>query len=235
MPDIATLYGFNFPEYFKQVAIALFPMLFLFGIFQILRLHLRTKTILKIGVGTIYTYLGLVLFLTSVNVAFMPAGYQIGNILVENNSSWVLIVVGLAIGYFVVAAEPAVFILKRQVEEVTAGAISAKAIGIGLSVGVAVSVGLAMFRIVTGLSILYFVIPGYVIALVLTFFIPPLFISIAFDSGRRWAPLLQHLCCRCCQELVRRRRQYLSDAFGIVAFVAMTRLLRFSCSVWPMR
>ncbi len=227
MSDIALLYGSNFPEYFKQVAIALFPMLFLFAIFQIFRLHLRTKTILKIGVGTIYTYLGLVLFLTSVNVGFMPAGYQIGNILVENNSAWVLIVVGLAIGYFVVAAEPAVFILKRQVEEVTAGAISAKAISTGLSIGVAVSVGLAMLRIVTGLSILYFVIPGYVVALALTFFVSPLFISIAFDSGAvasgpLAATFMLPFAIGACEAV---GGNIYTDAFGIVAFVAMTPVI----------
>jgi hypothetical protein len=123
--DIVHLYGFNFPVYFKQIAIALFPMLLLFGIFQIFKLHLKTKTILKISTGTIYTYLGLVLFLTSANVGFMPAGYQLGNILIENNSSWLLILIGMVMGYFVVAAEPSVFVLKRQVEDVTEGVISA--------------------------------------------------------------------------------------------------------------
>ena len=183
MGDIASLYNSNFFEYFKQIAVALFPMLFLFAIFQIVKLRLAKETILQISSGTVYTYMGLVLFLISVNVGFMPAGYQLGNVLVESSSPWILIIVGMAIGYFVVAAEPAVFVLKRQVEEITAGAISAKAMGIGLSVGVAVSVGLAMVRVVTGLSILYFVIPGYGFALILTFFVPRLFTSIAFDSG----------------------------------------------------
>lgn len=183
MSDITLLFGGNFPEYFKQIAVALFPMLLLFAIFQIVKLHLKRTTILQISSGTVYTYVGLVLFLTSVNVGFMPAGYQLGVVLVENSSSWVLIPVGMAIGYFVVAAEPAVFVLKRQVEEITAGAISARAMGIGLSIGVGISVGLAMVRVITGLSILYFVIPGYVLALVLTFFVPRLFTSIAFDSG----------------------------------------------------
>ena len=170
--DIITLYGQNLPKYFLQVAIALFPMIFLFAIFNIFRLNLRRSAIYKIGMGTIYTYIGLVLFLTSANVGFMPAGYSLGSSLIENNSNWVLIAVGIAIGFFVVAAEPAVFVLKRQVEEVTTGAISAKSLGIGLSIGVGIAVGLSMIRVITGISILYFLIPGYVFALVLTFFVP---------------------------------------------------------------
>jgi len=227
MSDIVSLYGSNFPEYFKQIAVALFPMIFLFAIFQVLKLHLKAKTILKISIGTIYTYLGLVLFLTSVNVGFMPAGYQLGNVLVENASSWVLILIGLAIGFFVVAAEPAVFVLKRQVEEVTSGAISAKAMGIGLSIGVAVSVGLSMLRIVTGLSILYFVIPGYVITLVLTFFVPHLFTSIAFDSGAvasgpLAATFILPFAIGACEAV---DGNIYTDAFGVVALVAMTPVI----------
>lgn len=181
--DIIILYGQNFPKFFLQIALALFPIILLFAIFNAFKLHLRRNAILKIGVGTLYTYLGLVFFLTSANVGFMPAGYMLGNIVIENNSNWVLITVGIAMGFFVVAAEPAVFVLKRQVEEVTAGAISAKSMGIGLSIGVGIAVGLSMIRIITGISILYFVIPGYVFALVLTFVVPRLFTSIAFDSG----------------------------------------------------
>ena len=225
--DIVHLYGFNFPVYFKQIAIALFPMLLLFGIFQIFKLHLKTKTILKISTGTIYTYLGLVLFLTSANVGFMPAGYQLGNILIENNSSWLLILIGMVMGYFVVAAEPSVFVLKRQVEDVTEGVISAKSMGLGLSIGVAISVGLAMLRVVTGLSILYFVIPGYLFALSLTFVVPRLFTAIAFDSGAvASGPLAATFMLPFAigaSETI--GGNIYSDAFGIVALVAMTPVI----------
>ncbi len=227
MSDIASLYGANFPAYFKQITIALFPMIFIFTMFQLFKLHLKTKALLKIGAGTMYTYVGLVLFLTSANVGFMPAGYQLGSILMENHSPWVLILVGMVIGYFVVAAEPAVFVLKRQVEDITAGAISAKTMGIGLSIGVAVSVGLAMLRVVTGLSILYFVIPGYVIALILTFMVPPLFTSIAFDSGAvASGPLAATFMLPFAigaSETI--GGNLYTDAFGIVALVAMTPVI----------
>ena len=228
--DIISLYRFNMAQYFAQIALALFPILFLFAIFQLWKLHLKTKKNLKIGVGTIYTYLGLVLFLGSANLGFMPAGYLLGGILMKNTSPLALILVGLAIGYLVVAAEPAVFVLKRQVEEVTEGVISGRAMGIGLSVGVAISVGLAMLRVVTGLSLLYFIIPGYLIALLLTFFIRPLFTSIAFDSG---AVASGPLAATFMLPLAIGASEagggnIYSDAFGIVALVAMTPVITLS-------
>ncbi len=228
--DIVLLYRAGIAEYFVQIAIALFPMLFLFAIFQVWKLHLKTKAILKIATGTIYTYLGLVLFLASANIGFMPAGYQLGGILVKNTTPFVLILAGLVTGYFVVTAEPAVFVLKRQVEDVTEGVISGKSMGIGLSMGVAVSVGLAMIRVVTGLSILYFVIPGYIIAHVITFFIPPLFTSIAFDSGAvASGPLAAtFLLPFAIGASEASGGNIYTDAFGIVAFIAMTPVITLS-------
>ncbi len=225
--DIAMLYGSNFPEYIKQIAVALAPIILTFAIFQIVKIRLKSKEILKISVGTIFTFIGLVLFLTGVNVGFMPVGYQLGGILFENNSGIILILVGMMIGYFVVAAEPAVFVLKRQVEEVTSGAISAKAMGIGLSVGVAISVGLAMLRVITGLSLLYFVIPGYVLALLLTFFVPRIYTSIAFDSGAvasgpLAATFMLPLAIGASEV---KGGNIFTDAFGIVALVALTPVI----------
>lgn len=227
MGDIIKQYGMSFPLYSKQIAVALFPILFLFAIFQAVKLRSGKRVILKISSGTVYTFLGLVLFLSSVNVGFMPAGYQLGCILAESSTLWVLIPVGMIMGYFVVAAEPAVFVLKRQVEEVTAGAISVKAMGIGLSTGVAVSVGLAMLRVITGISILYFIIPGYAFALALTFFVPHLFITIAFDSGAvasgpLAATFMLPFAIGACDIA---GGNIFVDAFGIVALVAMTPVI----------
>ncbi|WP_276929346.1 DUF1538 domain-containing protein, partial [Herbinix luporum] len=141
--------------------------------------------------------------------------------------TWVLVLIGLIMGYFVVAAEPAVFVLKEQVEEVTEGSISAKAMGLGLSLGVGVSVALSMIRVITGISILYFVIPGYLIALILTFIVPPLFTSIAFDSGAvasgpLAATFLLPFAIGASEAL---GGNIYSDAFGIVALIAMTPVI----------
>jgi len=225
--DISKLYRSSFPDYIQQIALALAPIILTFVVFQIFKTRLRLKEILKISIGTIYTYIGLVLFLTAVNVGFLPVGYQLGSILYQNNNGAVLILVGMAIGYFVVAAEPAVFVLKRQVEEVTSGAISERSLGIGLSVGVAVSVGLAMLRVITGLSLLYFVIPGYIFALMLTFVVPHLYTSIAFDSGAvASGPLAATFMLPLAIGVSEAKGGNIyTDAFGIVALVALTPVI----------
>ena len=221
--DIFNLYLNGFPEYFKQVAIALAPILILFVIFQIIRLKLSKKTLLRIAVGTIYTYLGLVLFLASANIGFMPTGYLIGVSLTENVSLLAIVIIGLAMGFFVVSAEPAVFVLKEQVENVTDGAISGRALGMGLSIGVALSVGLSVLRIIKGFSILYIVIPGYIFALVMSFFVPPLFTAISFDSGAvasgpLAATFILPFAIGVCEGL---GGNIFTDAFGVVAVIAL--------------
>lgn len=225
--DIFRQFIIGIPEYMKQVAIALLPMLLLFFIFQITKLHLNKRTILKISVGTVYTFIGLVLFLLSVNVGFMPIGYQLGSVLYQKIPSWLLILIGMVIGFFVVAAEPSVFVLKEQVEDITEGAISAKALGIGLSVGVGISVGLSMIRVLTGLSILWIIIPGYMLALLLTFVVPTIFTSIAFDSGAvASGPLAATFMLPFAIGASEASGgNIFTDAFGIVAVVAMTPVI----------
>ena len=129
-----------------------------------------------------YTYIGLVTFLTGVNVGFMPAGHYIGSLLAGTPYRWILVPLGMVIGYCIVAAEPAVHVLNKQVEEISNGAISPKAMQTSLSVGVAIAIGIAMVRVLTQVSIFYFLIPGYLLAIGLTFFVPKIFTAIAFDS-----------------------------------------------------
>jgi hypothetical protein len=225
--DIIRLYYSSLPDYTKQVGIALFPILLTFAAFQIFKTRLKMKDIVKISIGTIYTYIGLVLFLISVNIGFMPIGYQLGATIYEKNGGIILILVGMIIGYFVVVAESAVFVLKRQVEEVTSGAISGRAMGIGLSVGVAISVGFAMLRVITGWSLLYFVIPGYVFALLLSFIVPHLYTSIAFNSGAvASGPLAATFMLPLAIGVSEANGgNVFTDAFGIVALVALTPVI----------
>ena len=133
----------------------------------------------------------------------------------------------MLIGYFLVTAEPAVHALNRQVETITNGGISQRAMMLSLSIGVACSVGLAMLRVLTGISIYYILIPGYLIALTLTFFVPKIFTGIAFDSGGvasgpMTTTFLLPFSMGACEAL---GGNVLTDAFGIVAMVAMTPLL----------
>ncbi len=215
------------PAYLKEVALGLLPIVLFFAVFQLASIRLKRRSVIKILVGIAYTYIGLVLFLTGANVGFMPAGYYLGNALASLPEYWMLIPIGMVVGYFIVAAEPAVHVLNRQVEDVTSGAIPQKAIGLAMSVGVSVSIGLAMLRVCLGIPIYYLVVPGYAAALLLTRFVPKIFTAIAFDSGGvasgpMTATFLLPLTMGACEAL---GRDILTDAFGVVAMVAMTPLI----------
>ena len=221
------LFQEGLPYYMKEMLISLLPIILFFFIFQIVSLHLHKKTLVKIVIGIIYTYIGLVLFLTGVNVGFMPAGNYLGQVIAGLSYPWIIVPIGMLIGYFIVKAEPAVYVLTEQVEELTSGAISAKAMGMSLSIGVALSLGLAMVRVLTGISILWFLLPGYAVALGLTFSVPKIFTAIAFDSGGvasgpMTATFLLPFSMGACEAL---GGNVVTDAFGVVAMVAMTPLI----------
>ena len=225
--DLWGLFAKGFPIYIKDITISLFPIIFFFGIFQLISRDINKKALIKIGVGLVYTYVGLVLFLTGVNVGFMPAGNYLGQTIAGFPYAWVIVPIGMVIGYFIVLAEPAVFVLTRQVEEMTSGSISERSMRLSLSIGVSVSVGLAMIRVLTGISILWFLIPGYAIALILSFFVSKIFTAIAFDSGGvasgpMTATFLLPFAMGACAS---RGGNIITDAFGIVAMVAMTPLI----------
>ena len=144
----------EFPAYMKEIAISLLPIIVFFFLFQLISKDIQKRLLVKIVVGLLYTYAGLVLFLTGVNVGFMPAGNYLGQTIAGLPYRYILIPIGMLIGYFIVKAEPAVFVLTKQVEEITSGAISAKAMGTSLSIGVSVSIGMAMLRVLTGIPIM---------------------------------------------------------------------------------
>jgi hypothetical protein len=225
--DLVGLFVKTLPHYFKEMAIALLPIALFFLVFRLIFGGLEKNSIYKILIGLVYTYLGLVLFLTGVNVGFMPVGNYLGGAIASSEYKLIIIPLGMLIGYFIVSAEPAVQVIKRQVEETTSGAIPGKLLSASLSIGVAVSVGIAMVRIVTGISIMWALIPGYLIAIVLSFIVPDIFTSIAFDSGGvasgpMTATFLLPFAVGACSAL---GGNVVEDAFGVVAMVAMTPLI----------
>ena len=233
IPDIGDsvelwkLFAGELPEYMKEMAVSLLPIIFFFSVFQFVFRQVPKRMLIRTGVGMIYTYVGLVLFLTGVNVGFMPAGNYMGQVLAGQPYKWLIVPAGMLIGFFIVRAEPAVFVLTRQVEDITSGAISAGAMGLSLSIGVAVSLGLAMVRVLTGISVFWFVIPGYAAALLLSFFVPKIFTAIAFDSGGvasgpLTATFLLPFAIGVCTNI---GGNVVTDAFGVVAMVAMTPLI----------
>lgn len=225
--ELWSLFHRGFPTYIAEIAVSLFPIILFFGLFQVFVLHLSKRTLSKMCIGLAYTYIGLVLFMTGVNVGFMPAGNYLGQMLGSSSKPWFLIPIAMVMGFFIVKAEPAVYVLNKQVEEITDGAISAKSMGTCLSAGVAISLGIAMLRVLTGISVMWFLIPGYTFALAISFFVPKIYTAIAFDSGGVASgpmtaafllPLAQGACSAVGGNIV-------TDAFGIVAMVAMTPLI----------
>lgn len=171
------------PHTILEVAKALLPLVGLLIVFLIFLFKLTLRQIIKICVGLVYAFLGLILFLTGINGGFIPAGTVIGETLGNSGQLWLLVVLGVAFGAIVVCAEPAVWVLTKQVEEISGGAIKRKVLLVALSCGVCIAVGLAMVRVIFGFHIAYILVPVFVIALILTFFCPKMFTAIAFDSG----------------------------------------------------
>lgn len=224
---LAWVFGNALPIYIKEVAIALLPIATFFFAFQLFGAKLTKQSIIKILIGLLYTYVGLVLFLIGVNVGFLPIGSYLGEAIGYLSYNWIIVPIGMVIGFFVVAAEPAVHVLTKQVFEITSGAIPKKALRYSLMIGVAVSVGIAMLRILLQIPIMYFLIPGYIVALVLTFVVSDMFTAIAFDSGgvasgAMTASFLMPLALGVCSAV---GGNVATEGFGVVAMVAMTPLI----------
>lgn len=217
----------SMPPYVKEVLISLIPVAAVFGFFQLFSHRYQKRQVKRILIGFAYTYIGLVLFLCGVNVGFAPVGSFLGKEIGAASWRWLLVPIGMLIGYYIVKAEPAIQVLNHQVEGVTNGAVSAKSMNRCLSVGVSVSVGLAMMRVLTGLPIYWIVIPGYVIALVMSRLVPKMFVGIAFDSGGvasgpMTTTFLIPLSIGACETV---GGNLMTDAFGVVALVALTPLI----------
>lgn len=215
------------PPYMKEVFMSFIPVAAVFLIFQMLTHRYQRRQVKRVLVGFGYTYIGLVLFICGVNVGFSPVGSSLGNDIASASWKWLLVPIGMLIGYYIVKAEPAIQVLNHQVQGVTNNAVSAKSMNRCLSIGVSVSVGLAMLRILTGLPIHWIIIPGYIIALVLSRLVPRMFVGIAFDSGGvasgpMTTTFLLPLSIGACQAL---GGDIMADAFGVVALVALTPLI----------
>ena len=225
--DVVKVFVTQIPTYIVEVSVSLFPIALVFLLFQLITRRYHKRQVKRIVVGVVYTYIGLVLFLCGVNVGFAPVGAALGKALASLPYNWVLVPIGMLIGYYIVKAEPAIQVLNHQVENVTDGAISVKAMNRSMSIGVAISIGLAMLRVLLNIPIAWIVVPGYIIALTLSRFVPKIFVGIAFDSGGvasgpMTSTFLLPLSIGVCQAL---GGDLMTDAFGVVALVALTPLI----------
>ena len=243
------VYLHGFLEEAGGIALALSPIIAFALLFQLFTRAFSARKLLRVGIGIVYTFVGLVIFLTGANEGFVPTGQVLGESLAALDGiwKWLLIPIGMLLGYFIVNAEPAVYVLNKQVEQITAGAISASTMRLSLSIGVSAALGLSMLRILTGINILWILIPGYIIALGLTFFVPKFFVGIAFDSGgvasgAMMSAFVLPMAMGACKGLkypdiswdmlqsntelmTRLSSEILTQAFGCVAFVALTPII----------
>ena len=225
--DVVKQFILAVPEYSKEVVVSILPVGGVFLLFQVFTRIFHKRQVLRMVVGFVYTIVGLILFLTGVNVGFAPVGSLLGSGLGESVFKWSLIPIGIIIGYYIVKAEPAVQVLNKQVEDLTGGTISHKMMNSALSLGVACAVALSMVRVLTGINIYWIIIPGYIIAIIMSRFVSPVFVGIAFDSGGvasgpTTSTFLLPLAMGACTAV---GGNVVTDAFGVVALVAMAPLL----------
>lgn len=225
--DLSSFFLSTIPHKLGEVSIALLPIILFFLIYQLIAQPLTKGTIYKILIGALYTYVGLVLFLTGASCGFMQTGYDLGSAIADSKLPFLVVPIGCLVGFYTVKAEPAVILLEKQVEDVTSGAIPRKMLSLSLSLGVSAAVGIAMLRALCGIELLYFILPLYALALGLTFVCPNVFTSIAFDSGGvasgpMTATFLLPLAAGVCDGV---GGTIMTDAFGIVAMVAVTPLV----------
>ena len=226
--DILGTYLHSLLHTCKEVALALGMIVLFFILCQILFLKLGARQLHRIAVGVVFTYIGLVIFLTGVNVGFMPIGYKMGYSLSQINDG-VLILFGLLMGVLCVMAEPAIHVLNAQVEDVTGGLVKKRSMMVGLCVGVGGAIALSMIRIIYDFSLVYYIIPGYFLSLALSLFVPPVYTAIAFDSGGvasgpMTSGFILPFAVGACVSL-QGSEAVLRDGFGVVALVAMAPLI----------
>lgn len=227
MQDVVYQFVVALPQYAREVLISMSLIVLVFLLFQLWTRKYHRRQFLKMCVGFVYTIVGLILFLTGVNIGFAPIGMILGETLAVGVLRWLTIPIGMLIGYYIVKAEPAVQILNKQVEDLTGGTIPERYMNLCLSIGVSCAVGLAMLRSMTGMPIYWILVPGYVIALIMTRFVPQVFVGIAFDSGGVASgpmtstfllPLAMGVCTAAGGNVA-------TDAFGVVALVALAPLI----------
>ena len=226
--DIIGAYLHSLLHTCKEVALALGMIVLFFILCQVLFLKLGARQLHRIAVGVVFTYIGLVIFLTGVNVGFMPIGYKLGYSLSQMNDG-VLILFGLVMGVLCVLAEPAIHVLNSQVEDVTGGLVKKRSMMVGLCVGVGGAIALSMIRIIYDFSLVYYLIPGYFLSLALSLFVPPVYTAIAFDSGGvasgpMTSGFILPFAVGACVSL-QGSEAVLRDGFGVVALVAMAPLI----------
>lgn len=208
---------------------ALLPILIIFLLLQRFSFKLSKTAVRKILVGMIFTFIGMTLFLVGVNSGFMDVGGKVGHELASLDNKFFLVAVGFVLGFVTILAEPAVYVLTRQIEEVTSGYVKRSSVLIFLSIGVGIAVTLSVLRIlIPGLQLWHYLLPGYIICIVMSYIVPKLFVGIAFDSGGvASGPMTATFILAYIQGAADsiEHANVLTDGFGMIAMVAMTPII----------
>ena len=214
-----------------EVLLAFAPILIIFFIYDIIYIKLPGKKIGQLMIGFFTSFIGLVLFLTAVSAVMSPIGLEVGKALGQQEE-WVIVLIAFALGLVTILCEPAVHVLTIQIEAISDGQLKKRVVLLALSLGVGVAICLAMVRTLLKFSIMYYIIPGYIISLVLMFFVPDIYTAIAFDSGGTASgpmavsfilPLIIGV--YSVRENMSKGLSFYSDAFGVVALIALTPIL----------
>lgn len=217
------------PGYLKESFISLLPVILILLVLQKISFRLRKRELRKLLTGFVFAFIGLFLFLIGVNAGFMDVGTSIGNDLALLDNKAYIIVTGFVLGIVTILAEPAVYVLTHQIEEVTSGYVKRKAVLLPLAIGVGLAVGLSVIRVlVPGIQLWHYLLPGYIICLVLMFFIPKLFVGIAFDAGGvATGPMTATFILAFIQGAAHafEGADVMVDGFGMIAMVAMTPII----------
>jgi len=230
MTQIFSPFGSCFKSVIHEASLSILPLFALFVIFQIFLLKMTKRQIVRIIIGFIYAFVGLSIFLVGVNGGFSQAGAALGQTLgakAASGKGWLilLIITGLILGAIIVCAEPAVWVLSEQVEQVSGGTIKRKVLLIFLSVGTAVAIGLSLWKAVAGFNLKWILIPGYIISMILMIFCPSMFTAIAFDSGGVASGPLTSTFILSFTIGAASAGANGNDSFGVIALVAMMPLI----------
>lgn len=213
----------------KDSTLALIPLAIILMILQKLVFNLKKRDFRKVVTGFSFAFIGLLLFLFGVNAGFMSVGSQIGNDLAMLDNKSYIIIIGFIIGFVIVLAEPAVYVLTHQIEDVTSGYIKRNIVLVPLAIGVGISVALSVIRIlVPSIQLWHYLLPGYFISLLLMFFTPKLFVGIAFDAGGvATGPMTATFILAFIQGAAATYEgaSLIVDGFGMIAMVAMTPII----------
>jgi hypothetical protein len=217
------------PVYLKASFLSILPLIVILLVLQVIYFKLKIRELRKLLTGFVFAFIGLLLFLIGVNGGFMDVGISLGNDLALLDNKAYIIIIGFILGATTILAEPAVYVLTHQIEDVTSGYVNRRAVLTALTIGIGFAVSLSVIRIfVAEIQLWHYILPGYIICLLMIFITPKLFVGIAFDAGGvATGPMTATFILAFIQGAANASESadLMADGFGMIAMVAMTPII----------